>query len=133
MIKLLPLLLGVGLAVAAAACARDVHARFPTPPGEPSGVVELVFTAPAADVSVAINGVLVVHDERTERVRIEGVPTGYADLAIAAGAGEKQIRIWVESDHLTSLPLGAPGEAPMSAIRALATSLASVALYALLN
>jgi hypothetical protein len=129
--KLLPL--SVGAALALSACAHDVHTRFPAPPEAPTGTVELVFTAPASDVSVAVNGVLVVYDERTERVRIDDVPTGYADLAIAAGAGEKQVRVWVDSDHLTTIPLGAPGEAPMSAIRALATSLASVALYALLN
>lgn len=123
----------LGLAVVASACAHDVHAHFPTPPETPAGSVELVFTAPAAAVAVAVNGVLVVHDERTERVRIDGVPTGYADLAIAAGAGEKQVRVWVDADRVTTLPLGSPGEAPVSAVRALATSLASIALYALLN
>jgi hypothetical protein len=120
-------LLGLG------ACAHDVVTRFPAPPDAPTGTVELVFTAPASDVSVAVNGHLVVYDERTQKIRIDAVPTGYADLAIAAGAGEKQVRVWVDYDATTTLPLGAPGEAPMSAIRALATSLASVALYALLN
>ena len=115
------------------ACAHDVVTRFPAPPDAPTGAVELVFTAPASDVSVAVNGHLVVYDERTEKIRIDNVPTGYADLAIAAGSGEKQVRVWVEYDATTTIPLGAPGEAPMSAIRALATSLASVALYALLN
>lgn len=110
-----------------------MRARFPAPPDAPTGTVELVFSAPASDVSVAVNGQLVVYDQRTERIRIDDVPTGYADLAIAAGPGEKQVRVWVESDRVTSIPLGAPGEAPMSAIRALATSLASVTLYALLN
>ncbi|MBE7450582.1 MAG: hypothetical protein HS111_17285 [Kofleriaceae bacterium] len=129
--KLLPVL--VGVVVATSACARDVHTRFPASPEAPTGTVELVFTGPAAGVSVAVNGVLVVHDRRTERVRIEHVPTGYADLAIAAGAGEKQVRVWVDSERVTTIPLGAPGEPPVSAIRALATSLASVALYALLN
>ncbi|HUQ05829.1 MAG TPA: hypothetical protein VM261_25180 [Kofleriaceae bacterium] len=123
------LLGGVGLA----ACAHDVRARFPAPPDAPTGTVELVFSAPASDVSVAVNGHLVVYDARTERIRIDQVPTGYADLAIAAGPGEKQVRVWVEYDRTTTIPLGAPGEAPMSAIRALATSLATVALYALLN
>jgi hypothetical protein len=125
----LPLLLGVGLA----ACAHDVRARFPAPLDAPTGTVELVFSAPASDVTVAVNGHLVVYDARTEKIRIDDVPTGYADLAIAAGPGEKQVRVWVEYDRVTTIPLGAPGEAPMSAIRALATSLATVALYALLN
>jgi hypothetical protein len=126
---LLLLLGGAGLA----ACAHDVRARFPAPPDAPTGTLELVFSAPASDVSVAINGHLVVHDERTEKIRVDDVPTGYADVAIAAGPGEKQVRVWVEYDRTTTIPLGAPGEAPMSAIRALSTSLATVALYALLN
>ena len=128
----LPLLLAFG-GVGLAACAHDVRARFPAPPDAPTGTVELVFSAPASDVSVAVNGHLVVYDERTERIRIDNVPTGYADLAIAAGPGEKQVRVWVEYDGVTTIPLGSPGEAPMSAVRALATSLATVALYALLN
>lgn len=114
-------------------CAHDVAARFPAPPGSPTGTVELVFTAAASDVAVAINGVLVVHDVKTERVRVTEVPTGYADIVIAAGGGEKQMRVWVDSERLTTIPLGVPAEAPVSAIRALATSLASIALYALLN
>ncbi|MBZ0237896.1 MAG: hypothetical protein K8M05_36615 [Deltaproteobacteria bacterium] len=128
-----PATLVLGLGVGLAACAHDVRARFPAPPDAPTGTVELVFSAPASDVSVAVNGHLVVYDERTERIRIDDVPTGYADLAIAAGPGEKQVRVWVEYDRVTTIPLGAPGEAPMSAVRALATSLATVALYALLN
>lgn len=121
------------LVLAFAGCAHDVHTRFPAPPDAPTGNVELIFTAASADVAVAVNGVLVVRDARTERVRIDGVPTGYADLVIAAGSGEKSMRIWVDSDRLTTVPLGAPAEAPLSAVRALATSLASIALYALLN
>jgi hypothetical protein len=129
----LALLAGVGLAVAASACAHDVHARFPAPPGAPTGTLDLSFTAAATDVSVAVNGVLVVDDEKTDYVRIENIPTGYAELAIAAGSGEKQARVWIDADRITTIPLGAPAEAPLSAIRALATSLASIALYALLN
>jgi len=106
---------------------------FPAPPGAASGASGLGFTSGAADVAVAVNGVLVVEDAHTERVRIDGVPTGYAELAIAAGSGEKALRVWVEADHLTTIPLGAPAEAPMSALRGLATSLAGIALYSLLN
>lgn len=122
------------LALAAAGCAHDVHARFPQPtPDEATGTVELVFGAPSPQVSVAVNGVMVVRGARTEHVTITGVPTGYADLAIAAGPGEKQLRVWVEADHTTSVPLPAPGEAPSSAIRNFALSVATVAIYALLR
>jgi hypothetical protein len=130
---LLAFVASAGIAVAASGCAHDVHARFPAPPGAPTGTLDLVFASAAADVSVAVNGVLVVDDEKTERIRIENVPTGYAELAIAAGSGEKQARVWIDSDRVTTIPLGAPAEAPLSALRALATSLASIALYALLN
>lgn len=127
-------LLGAVLAIAlfAAACAHDVHARYPAPPDAPTGSITLLFTASSV-VSVAVNGVLVVHDERTERVVIDDVPTGFAEISIAAGTGEKQARVWVDSARSTTVPLGAPGEAPLSAVRSLALSLATVAVYALLR
>jgi hypothetical protein len=123
----------LAIALLAAACAHDVHARYPAPPEAPTGTVTLLFSDVASDVTIAVNGVLVVHDERTEKVVITDVPTGYAELSIAAGAGEKQVRVWVDSGRATTVPLGATGEAPLSAVRSLAISLASIALYALLN
>ena len=44
-----------------------------------------------------------------------------------------QVRVWVASDQETTVPLGASGEAPLSAVRGFAMSLATVALYALLR
>lgn len=123
----------LAIALLASACAHDVHARYPAPPDAPTGSITLVFAGPAADVSVAVNGVLVVHDVRTERIVIDDVPTGYAEIAIAAGTGEKQARVWVDSDRATTVPLGAPGEAPLSAVRGFALSIATVAIYALLR
>ena len=117
----------------ATGCARDVRAAYPATPGEPTGTVELVFTAPASAVSVAVNGVLLVRDRRTERVTITDVQSGYAEVAIAAGPGEKATRVWVEAGGTTAVPLPASGEAPASAIRQFAMSLATVALYALLR
>lgn len=115
------------------ACAHDVHARFPASPGQATGRVTLVFTDVADAVTVAIDGVLVVRGARTERIEIRDVPTGFVDVAVAAGAGERALRVWVEADRETAVPLGAAGEAPLSALRGLAISLASVALYALLH
>src|SRR5687767_15730395 len=106
----------LAIALVTAACAHDVHARYPAPPDAPTGSITLLFTASSV-VSVAVNGVLVVHDERTERIVIDDVPTGFAELSIAAGTGEKQARVWVDSARMTTIPLGAPGEAPLSAIR----------------
>ena len=114
-------------------CAHDVRATFPASPGEPTGTVELVFASPASAVSVAVNGILLVRGKRTEKVTITGVPTGYAEVAIAAGPGEKSARVWVDDGATTSLPLPSSGEAPASALRQFATSLATVALYALLR
>ena len=114
-------------------CAHDVHARYPGTPDEATGQIALVFTDVADSVTVAINGVMVVRGARTERVVITGVPTGFAEVSIAAGPGEKQVRVWVASDQETTVPLGASGEAPLSAVRGFAMSLATVALYALLR
>lgn len=114
-------------------CAHDVDARYPSTPDEATGQVELVFTAVASSVTVVVNGALVVHGARTERVVISGVPTGYAEVSVAAGTGEKQVRVWVEAERTTTVPLGAADEAPLSAVRAFAMSLATVALYALLR
>ena len=123
----------LALTVGAAACAHDVHARFPGAADEEVGAIELAFAAPTSSVSVAVNGVMVVRDVRTEHITIAGIPTGYAELAIAAGAGEKQLRIWVERDHTTAVPLGAPDDAPLSTMRSFALSLVSLALYTLLR
>ena len=76
---------GLALALALAACAHDVTARFPSTPGQATGRVALVFTDVADSVTVAIDGVLVVQGARTEHVVITGVPTGYADLSVAVG------------------------------------------------
>jgi hypothetical protein len=92
-----------------------------------------VFTDAASSLMVAVNGVLVVHGAHTERVEITDVPTGFAEVSIAAGPGEKQVRVWVEADRETTVPLGAADEAPLSAVRGFALSLVSVALYTLLR
>ena len=123
----------IALAAGAAACAHDVRARFPADEGADVGAVELTFSAPASAVSIAVNGVMVVRDVRTENVTITDVPTGYAELAIAAGAGEKQLRVWVDSQRTTAVPLGAPDDAPLTTMRSFALSLVSLALYTLLR
>jgi hypothetical protein len=126
----------LALAVATA-CAHDVAARFPHPdgadPGADVGAIELAFAAPASSVSVACNGVMVVRDVRTEKIVIADVPTGYAELAIAAGAGEKQLRVWVDRGRTTAVPLGAPDDAPLTTVRSVALSLLSLAVYTLLR
>ena len=119
--------------LAVSACAHDIHARYPASPDEATGRLALVFTDTAAPVNVAVNGVLLVRGARTEKVVVRDVPTGYADVAVAVGPMEKQTRVWVDADRETTLPLGASGEAPLSALRGFALSLASIALYTLLR
>lgn len=115
------------------ACAHDVHARYPAPPDAPTGTLTLVFTDTASPVNLTVNGVLLVRGARTEKIVIADVPSGYAELAVAVGPMEKQARVWIDSERDTTVPMGASGEAPMSALRTFALSLATIAFYALLR
>ena len=73
---------------------------------------------------------LVVDGAHTERVRIEGVSSGYADVAIAIGPAEKQVKVWVDEGRDTVLPIGAPGGSAFDGVKSIALSLAAMALYA---
>ena len=125
--------MALALVVGVTGCAHDIHARFPAEADADVGAIELAFTAPASSVSVAINGVMVVRGAHTERIVVGGVPTGYADLAIAAGPGEKQVRVWVDSGKTTAVPVGAPDDTPLTTMRSFALSLVSLAVYTLLR
>ncbi len=127
------LAVALALGVGVTGCAHDIHALFPAEAGADVGAIELAFTAPASSVSVAINGVMVVRAAHTERIIVGAVPTGYAELAIAAGPGEKQVRVWVDSGKTTAVPVGAPDDAPLSTMRSFALSLVSLAVYTLLR
>jgi hypothetical protein len=119
--------------VLAMGCAHDVTARYPlADPVEPPGSLTFVFTEAGSDVSVAVNGILLVHDARTERVHIDNLPTGSVDVVVAAGPTEKSMRIWIDSGKETTVPLGSPGPSSLEGWRASFVSLAGVALYALL-
>ena len=125
------------VAVAAAlvlcvACTHPVRTRYPSDPAEPTGTVILAFTKPASDVIVAVNGVLVVNGEDTDRVQIDGIPTGSADLAIAAGPGEKQMQVWINADNPLTIPLGFPGQTGTDTLKGLLSSIAGILVYALL-
>jgi hypothetical protein len=113
-----------------AGCAKDVRTRYPSVPGEPVGSITLVFTRPSPDVYVAINGRLVVDGAHTSHIRVDGVATGFADVALAVGPGEKQVRVWVEEGRDTVLPIGAPGGSMLDSLKSMAMSLAAIALYA---
>jgi len=124
----LRLLLVVALALGAG-CARDVVSRCPSGPDEATGTIVLVLTRPSPDAYVAVNGVLVVDGAHTSKVTITGVSTGYADLAIALGPAEKQLRVWVDASRPTVVPLGSPGGSALDSVKSMVMSLAALAIY----
>jgi hypothetical protein len=116
--------------VIAGGCAHDVHRRMAqATPGDPVGSIELVLTHPSPDVIVAVNGVLVVDGANTSFVRIDGVSSGYADIAIAMGGAEKRERVWVDEGRATVIPMGSTGGSPWDSVKNMAMSLAGIALY----
>jgi hypothetical protein len=121
-------------AVALAGCAHNVRTRFPSDPADSTGTVILKFTSAASDVTVTVNGVLVVDGEDTERVQIDGIPIGRAELSIAAGPGEKQMEVWISPDNPTTIPLGSPGQSGGGGfVKSLIGSVVTIVIYSLLN
>ena len=125
MIRFLAVLLVVG-------CAHDVKARFPSRADEPTGTLVITMARPASGVTVAVNGVLVVQDEKTEHVVIEGVPAGTGDVVMAANGGDRAFRVWIDSERPTTVPLGVPDEGS-GFLKSLAGSLLTIVVYSLLH
>ena len=114
------------------ACAKDVHVRYPAAPDEPTGTIVLLLSRPASDVNVAINGVLVVQDAHTERVVISNAPTGTPEIAMTANGGDRQVKVWVGSEHATVIPLGVP-DATSGFLKTMFGTIVSIVAYSLLN
>ena len=112
-------------------CAHDVRVQYPAPPDAPTGTLVLRLTT-AANVSVAVNGQLVVEDEKTDKIIIENLPVGGNDVIIAANGGDKAFRAWVTSDQWTTVPMGVP-EASGSVLKSIFATLVSIVAYSLLN
>jgi hypothetical protein len=123
----LPLIL-----VLLAACAHDVRTRFPSSPEEPTGTLVLLLSQGASNVSVAIDGLLVVEDEHAKKITIERVPTGNREIAIAANGSDKAVRAWIGSENPTTIPLGVP-ESGMALWKSVLGTLISIAAYSLLR
>jgi len=104
--------LWLAVALVPAACARPVHVRDPSPADPPSGTLVLRLSEAASGVSVAINGRLVVEDVHTSRVVITGAPTGTEDIVMTANGQDKAMRVWIDSDEVTTIPLGVPDASP---------------------
>jgi hypothetical protein len=102
-------------------CARDLHVRLPAPADEPTGSITVVLTQPATDLTVAINGTLVADRAHTEKVRVDGVIAGMADVVIAAGGGaervERHLQVIVDAGGHVNIPIGAPEKSMGSAMK----------------
>ena len=116
----------------ATACSHDVRARYPSQADEPTGTLILSMASPASGVSVAVNGVLVVDDAHTRRIQIDGVPVGSGEVIMAANGADKAFRVWVDSLHPTTVPLGVP-EQSSGFVKSLAGSLLTILVYSLLH
>jgi len=115
-----------------AGCAHDVRARFPSSPEEPTGTLVLLLSQAASNVSVAIDGLLVVEDEHARKITVERVPTGHHDIVIAANGNDKAMRTWVASENPTTIPLGVP-EPGLALWKSLLGSLITITAYSLLH
>lgn len=120
------------LLVSLAACAKDVHVRYPAAPDEPTGTVVLLFSKPASGVNVAINGMLVVEDAHTERIVISNAPAGTEEIVMTANGQDKAMRVWVGTDHATTVPLGV-ADASAGFLKSLFGTLVSIVAYSLLR
>jgi hypothetical protein len=118
--------------IAMSACTRPIRVHYPSDPAEPTGTIVLAFTKPASDVIVTVNGHLVVDGDDTDRVTIDGIPTGMVDITIAAGPGEKTLSVWVDADNPLVIPMGYPGSSAGDTAKGFLSSIAGVLLYALL-
>ncbi len=120
------------LLLLAGACARDVHARFPAPPDVPTGTIVLLLSSAASGVSVAIEGLLVVEDEHTERVVISNVPIGTQEVVMTANGANQAMKLWVGGDHATTVPLGVPDPTP-GLLKTIIGTVVSLLAYSLIN
>ncbi len=73
-----------------------------------NGSITLVFSSPAPNVLVALDGKIVSEAKLVKRLRIDNVPSGFSELAVAAGGGERKMKIWVDAGQDTSVPLAGP-------------------------
>jgi hypothetical protein len=120
----------VAIAIVVSSCAHDLNVRYPDE-GSPVGKLAVLLSEPAS-VTIVVNGVLLVQDQRTERVDIDNVPIGAAEVTVAAAGGEKQVHAFVTSEHVTTLPIGAP-PANSGLLSTLLSTVVSVTMYVLIR
>ncbi len=88
-------------------CARDVVAVFPGEVLGEKGTVEVLLTNAVPNVTVAVNGKLVANGANTRRVVVNGVESGYATVAVAAGALDREFQVWVPAGGEVAVPVAA--------------------------
>ncbi|MBV8756372.1 MAG: hypothetical protein JO257_03790 [Deltaproteobacteria bacterium] len=110
----------------------DVRVHYPVLPDQPTGTLVLQLTQTADDVTVSINGNLVVDRVKTDHIIIDGVPVGTQTVIMAANGVDKQFQIWVDGDHWTTVPLGVP-DPGYGFVKTLAGSLLTIIVYSLLH
>lgn len=113
------------------ACGHDVRVTYPAAPDAPTGTLVLRLTT-GAEVSVAVNGLLVVDGEKTDKVVIENVPIGSNEVVVAANGGDKAMRVFVTSEQWTTVPMGVP-EASGGLLKSIFATLVSIIAYSMLN
>lgn len=111
-------------------CAHDVRVRYPDDSGGEHGVVAVLLDD-ASDVTLAVNGLLLVEGAHTKRIEISNLPVGYAELAVSAGGSAQQTKVWVTAEHATALPMGAPNAPSPGIFASLLSTAVSVAVYVL--
>lgn len=108
-----------------------VRVHYPVPDG-PTGSLVLLMSQGASDLSVSIDGLLVVEGAHTDRIVIDGVPVGTREIVMAANGSDKQFHVWIGGDHPTTVPLGVP-DASLGFLKTLAGTLITILVYSLLH
>jgi hypothetical protein len=122
----------LALVLGLAACAKDVHARFPAPPDVPTGTLVLLLSTAASGVSVAIEGRLVVQDEHTSRVVISNIPIGTQEVVMTANGASNAMKLWVGGEYATTVPLGIPDATP-GLLKTIVGTVVSLLAYSLIH
>ena len=115
-----------------AGCAHDVRVRYPAAADDPTGTVVLLLSQAASDVTVAINGTLVVEGAHTSRIVISDAPAGTEDIVMTANGSDKAMHVWVGTDRATTIPLGVP-DATSGFLKSLFGTLVTIVAYSLLH
>lgn len=95
-------------ALAALACSKDIHTRYPSHAlGDATVVIR--FTNAITDAWVSIDGVPVAEGVHTKQITVTNVPAGERFVVVAAGGGvEKAFTVKLREGQRAVVPLAAP-------------------------